>query len=57
MAGWNADNAAGPTGQGAVTLVAGSSFCISLQNGDIFPIILTGFFIRTPGSCHDGPSP
>ena len=37
MAGWNADNAAGPVGQGAVTLVEGSSFCISLQNGDIFP--------------------
>ncbi|MDQ1060835.1 glycogen debranching enzyme [Arthrobacter globiformis] len=37
MAGWNADNAAGPIGQGAVTLVEGSSFCISLQNGDIFP--------------------
>jgi glycogen debranching enzyme len=37
MAGWNTDNAAGPTGQGAVTLVEGSSFCISLQNGDIFP--------------------
>ncbi|WP_314192452.1 glycogen debranching N-terminal domain-containing protein [uncultured Arthrobacter sp.] len=37
MAGWNADNAAGPVGQGAVTLVEGSAFCISLQNGDIFP--------------------
>lgn len=37
MAGWNADNAAGPIGQGAVTLVEGSAFCISLQNGDIFP--------------------
>jgi len=37
MAGWNADNAAGPTGQGAITLVEGSAFCISLQNGDIFP--------------------
>lgn len=37
MAGWNVENAAGPTGQGAVTLVGGSSFCISLQNGDIFP--------------------
>ncbi|MBN3497116.1 nucleoside monophosphate kinase [Arthrobacter pascens] len=36
MAGWNADNAAGSTGLGAVTLVEGSSFCISLQNGDIF---------------------
>ncbi|MCO4251222.1 amylo-alpha-1,6-glucosidase [Pseudarthrobacter raffinosi] len=37
MVGWNADNVAGSTGQGAVTLVEGSSFCISLQNGDIFP--------------------
>lgn len=37
MAGWNADNAAGPVGQGAVTLVEGSAFCISLQSGDIFP--------------------
>jgi glycogen debranching enzyme len=37
MAGWNADNAAGPTGLDAVTLVEGSSFCISLQNGDVLP--------------------
>ncbi|MDQ0678508.1 glycogen debranching enzyme [Arthrobacter pascens] len=37
MAGWNADNAAGPAGHGAVTLVEGSSFCISLDNGDILP--------------------
>src|SRR3954468_602089 len=37
MAGWNADTLAGPVGAGAVTLVAGSNFCISLQNGDIFP--------------------
>lgn len=36
MAGWHADNAAGPVGQGAVTLVEGSAFCISLQSGDIF---------------------
>ncbi|BCW35852.1 amylo-alpha-1,6-glucosidase [Arthrobacter sp. StoSoilA2] len=35
MAGWNADTAAGPLGAGAVTLVEGSSFCISLPNGDI----------------------
>ncbi|MDQ0680491.1 glycogen debranching enzyme [Arthrobacter pascens] len=35
MAGWNADTAAGPLGAGTVTLVEGSSFCISLQNGDI----------------------
>jgi glycogen debranching enzyme len=37
MAGWNADTAAGPMGASAVTLVEGSSFCISLQNGDIHP--------------------
>ena len=37
MAGWNADTAAGPLGSGAVTLVEGSSFCISLANGDIHP--------------------
>src|SRR5689334_14288483 len=37
MAGWNADNAAGPIGKSAVTLVEGSSFCISLENGDILP--------------------
>ncbi|WP_461163872.1 amylo-alpha-1,6-glucosidase [Arthrobacter sp. R4-81] len=36
MAGWNADTAAGPLGA-TVTLVEGSSFCISLPNGDIFP--------------------
>ena len=46
MAGWNAENAAGPTGQGAVTLVAGSSFCISLQNGDIFPYHPHGVFYQ-----------
>lgn len=46
MAGWNADNAAGATGQGAVTLVAGSSFCISLQSGDIFPHHPHGVFYR-----------
>ncbi|WP_426303285.1 glycogen debranching N-terminal domain-containing protein [Arthrobacter sp. R-11] len=37
MAGWNADTAAGPVGPGTVTLVEGSSFCISLANGDIHP--------------------
>ncbi|WP_426007438.1 glycogen debranching N-terminal domain-containing protein [Paenarthrobacter sp. NyZ202] len=35
MAGWNADTAAGPLGPGTVTLVEGTSFCISLPNGDI----------------------
>ncbi|MDQ0075602.1 amylo-alpha-1,6-glucosidase [Arthrobacter oryzae] len=37
MAGWNADTAAGPVGSGTVTLVEGSSFCISSGNGDIHP--------------------
>ncbi|MFC9351788.1 glycogen debranching N-terminal domain-containing protein [Arthrobacter sp. NPDC057013] len=46
MAGWNADNAAGSIGEGAVTLVAGSSFCISLRNGDIFPYHPHGVFYR-----------
>jgi glycogen debranching enzyme len=35
MAGWNVDTAAGSPGPGAVTLVEGSSFCISSVNGDI----------------------
>src|SRR5881397_824617 len=37
MTGWNADTAAGPLGSGSVTLVEGSSFCISSANGDIHP--------------------
>ena len=35
MSGWNVDNAAGPVGSGAVTLLEGSSFCISASNGDM----------------------
>lgn len=35
-----------PAGLGAVTLVEGSSFCISLQKGDIFPHHPHGFFHR-----------
>ncbi|APX02411.1 amylo-alpha-1,6-glucosidase [Arthrobacter sp. QXT-31] len=46
MAGWNADNAAGSMGEGAITLVAGSSFCISLPNGDIVPSHPHGVFHR-----------
>ncbi|GAA1786635.1 glycogen debranching N-terminal domain-containing protein [Pseudarthrobacter sulfonivorans] len=44
MAGWNADTAAGPLGAGTVTLVEGSSFCISLPNGDIHPEYPHGVF-------------
>jgi glycogen debranching enzyme len=46
MAGWNADTAAGPLGAGTVTLVEGSSFCISLQNGDIHPDYPHGVFVQ-----------
>lgn len=44
MAGWNADTAAGPLGSGTVTLVEGSSFCISSANGDIHPELPHGVF-------------
>ncbi|ALV40030.1 amylo-alpha-1,6-glucosidase [Pseudarthrobacter sulfonivorans] len=46
MAGWNADTAAGPVGAGTVTLVEGSSFCISLSNGDIYPELPHGLFVQ-----------
>ena len=46
MAGWNADTAAGPLGAGSVTLVEGSSFCISTSNGDIHPEHPHGLFVR-----------
>ncbi|MFC7849455.1 glycogen debranching N-terminal domain-containing protein [Arthrobacter sp. NPDC057388] len=46
MAGWNADTAAGPLGAGTVTLVEGSSFCISLPNGDISADHPHGLFVQ-----------
>lgn len=46
MAGWNADTAAGPLGAGTVTLVEGSSFCISLPNGDIAAEHPHGLFVQ-----------
>lgn len=46
MAGWNADTAAGPLGAGAVTLVEGSSFCISLPNGDMHSEHPHGLFVQ-----------
>lgn len=45
MAGWNADTAAGPLGAGTITLVEGSSFCISSPNGDIHPEHPHGLFV------------
>jgi glycogen debranching enzyme len=44
MAGWSADTAAGSQGSGTVTLVEGSSFCISSTNGDIHPELPHGVF-------------
>ncbi|ASN20050.1 amylo-alpha-1,6-glucosidase [Arthrobacter sp. YN] len=46
MAGWNSDTAAGPVGSGTLTLVEGSSFCISMANGDIHPEIPHGVFFE-----------
>ncbi len=46
MAGWNADTAAGPLGAGTITLVEGSSFCISLPNGNIHPELPHGVFFQ-----------
>ena len=46
MAGWNADAAAGPMGPQSVTLVQGSSFCISFLNGDIHSELPQGLFIQ-----------
>jgi glycogen debranching enzyme len=37
MSAWNADNATGSSGVNAVTVVEGSSFCISAQSADILP--------------------
>lgn len=44
MSGWNADAAAGPLEPGSMTLVEGSSFCISSRNGDIHPGYPHGVF-------------
>ncbi|MBT2548148.1 glycogen debranching N-terminal domain-containing protein [Arthrobacter sp. ISL-65] len=46
MAGWNADTAAGPLGVGTLTLVEGSSFCISAANGDLQPEHPHGVFFE-----------
>lgn len=46
MTGWNADNGAGSAGPGSVTLLAGTSFCISAANGDMDPLHPHGVFFR-----------
>lgn len=46
MSGWNTDNAAGPAGAGAVTILDGSSFCITAPNGDMVPGAPHGAFFH-----------
>ncbi|MBU8865650.1 amylo-alpha-1,6-glucosidase [Paenarthrobacter aromaticivorans] len=46
MTGWNVDTVAGPLGPGTITLVEGSSFCISTANGDIHPDYPHGVFFE-----------
>jgi glycogen debranching enzyme len=46
MTGWNADTLAKPAGAGAITIVEGSSFCVSSASGDIVPELPHGVFYR-----------
>lgn len=46
MTGWNAENLAGSAGAGAVTLLAGTSFCVSAANGDMEQLRPHGMFFR-----------
>ena len=46
MAGWNADTLANAVGAGAITIVEGSSFCVSSRNGDIVPELPHGVFFH-----------
>ncbi|HST72396.1 glycogen debranching N-terminal domain-containing protein [Kocuria sp.] len=46
MSAWNADTAAGTSAPDAVTVVEGSSFCISTQSGDIHPGHAQGAFYQ-----------
>ena len=46
MPGWNMDTLANAPGAGAVTIVEGSSFCVSAANGDIVPELPHGVFFH-----------
>lgn len=46
MTGWNTDTLAQTAGAGAITIVEGSSFCVSAANGDIVPELPHGVFYR-----------
>lgn len=46
MTGWNTDTLANTVGPGAVTIVEGTSFCVSADNGDMVPDLPHGAFFR-----------
>ncbi|GGI46498.1 glycogen debranching enzyme [Agromyces flavus] len=46
MTGWNTDTLAGTAGAGALTIVEGTSFCVSGPNGDMVPELPHGAFHR-----------
>lgn len=46
MTGWNTETLARTAGAGAITIVEGSSFCVSAPNGDIVPELPHGVFFR-----------
>ncbi|WP_173923405.1 amylo-alpha-1,6-glucosidase [Agromyces sp. Marseille-P2726] len=46
MTGWNTDTLANSAGPGAVTIVEGTSFCVSAENGDMLPELPHGAFFR-----------
>lgn len=46
MTGWNTDTLANTAGPGAVTIVEGTSFCVSAENGDMVPELPHGAFFR-----------
>lgn len=46
MTGWNTDTLANTAGPGAVTIVEGTSFCVSGPNGDLSPDLPHGAFFR-----------
>lgn len=46
MTGWNTDTLANAAGPGAVTIVEGTSFCVSAPNGDMTPDLPHGAFHR-----------
>lgn len=46
MVGWNANTVAEASATGVVTIIEGSSFCVSTDDGDIRPFLPQGVFVR-----------